>query len=82
MHALLFLALAGDAGARDLRKAVDVESPDGQGLFNLPAHLLGPGSAPEDANAQPQALGVDALFPHCLADVHGIAGGAGQDVGA
>ena len=82
MHALLLGALAGHARAGDFRQAVNIVGLDGQGLFNLPAHFLGPGLGAKDADAHPQALRVDALVPHRLADVHGVAGGAAQNVRA
>ena len=69
-------------GASDFRQAVNIVGLDGQGLFNLPAHFLGPGLGAKDADAHPQALRVDALVPHRLADVQGVAGGAAQNVRA
>ena len=45
-------ALAGHAGADDLREAVDVERLQGQQRLDLGAHGLAPGLGPEDPDPQ------------------------------
>ena len=82
VHAVLLDALARNARARDFRKAVDVVGLDGQQPLDLAAHLLGPRLRAEDAGPEAQALRVDALVAHGLADVHRVRRRAAEDVRA
>ena len=72
VHAVAALALAGDPGAQHLGEAVVVGGGDGQAGFDLRAHLLAAGLGAEQAQAELQVLGRDALRLDDLAEIEHV----------
>jgi len=72
VHAVAALALAGDPGVQHLGEAVVVGGGDGQAGFDLRAHLLAAGLGAEQAQAELQVLGRDALVLNDLAEIEHI----------
>jgi hypothetical protein len=61
-------ALAGHAGAHDLRQAVDIDGIDAEALLDLAPHFVGPGLGAEDADAQAAFGRLHALLDHLVGD--------------
>ena len=78
VHARLLFAFEGDAGAGDLRKAVDVIRLDAELFFELLPHLLRPSLRAEDARAQLDLIAQALLFDG-FCKIEGIGRGAAEE---
>ena len=72
MHAVLLFALEGYSRPGCFGKAVDVVSLDAKGLFDLPAHLLGPGLGAEYACLKLVFFGLIALLLERFAQIRRV----------
>ena len=80
MQAALGLdALRRDAGADDLRQAVDVDGLDPEPLLDLAPHLLGPGLGAEEADAQFDVLEAHLHLAGHVIDIEGKGRRGAQD---
>ena len=82
MQAVLGLdALAGDARADHLGKAVDVDGVHVEGLLDLGPHGVGPGLGAEDADLERGRARVAALAAELIEDRQHVGGRHRDDVG-
>ena len=80
VHALLFIALEGDAGTADFRKSVDIVGFETEFVFDITAHFLRPGFRAEDTGLQVDLIPLTALM-NGFREVGGVAGGAAENGG-
>ena len=81
VHAGLAGAVAGDAGADDFGEAVVVGGGDGEGLFDVAAHVLGPGFAAEEGEGEFE-FGLEAALADGLDEFEGVGGRGDEGVDA
>ena len=80
VHARLFAALKGHAGAGGFRQTVDIKGLDAQLPFDIPAHFLAPGFRAENTGFQLDLV-PQAPFMDGFGQIGCIGGGAAQDGG-